>query len=165
MDDFSALCVLLDEELERQENILLLMEAQNEAIRARDLASIDARTVALASLCADAATAECRRTEIAAKLAEDSGVPVAGTLRQIADAAPQPWRDRLLWYRTRLNEVVKKISYAARQNSLLLKTGIKNLDRIFHELTGADQSPGGYTGAGRGAGELCAAAGFLDQKG
>jgi hypothetical protein len=165
MNDFSELCALLDEELERQENILFLMEAQNEALRVRDLATIDARTVALASLCADAGVAEAQRGEVSARIALQFSVPASGTLRQLAEAAPEPWRDRLMWYRTRLSDVLRKVSDAARQNALLIRTSIKNLDRIFQEMIGADRACAGYTENGRGAPELCAATGFLDRKG
>ena len=54
-DQLLRLCSLLDDEIERQDNLLAIGRAQKDALLAQDLASMQARTAAMEAVARESA--------------------------------------------------------------------------------------------------------------
>ena len=64
------LCEVLQDELERQENVLAVCRAQGQAARARDVAYLEAKAAALCSLIRETVNAEQERLRLVRAVVE-----------------------------------------------------------------------------------------------
>lgn len=120
------LCTVLDEELERQELILGLLSAQQEALCAQDRAALHARSEALAVLVRDSHHAEPRRETAFAALADLYELaPQERTLSGLIARCPEPYARRLRALQTRLREVVEATQEQNRSNARQIRRSLR----------------------------------------
>ena len=168
---FDTLCSMLDDELERQENILAICRAQAEAARAYDVEHLEARTAALLPLLRDAALAEPLRSRLLDQIAlNDLNVqtpePGRPTLREVAEIAPEPWMSRLRHYQWRLREVLDETRAVVQANATALRTSLRVVGQALKAVdqTGAPASPG-YSADGFEPASGIAQPALMDQRG
>jgi len=114
------LCDMLDDEIERQQNVGSVCVAHHEALCARDIDAIDARNTALELLARDSGLQESARQAAVAKISEVLGLtPERSRLRDLADHAPEPWKTRLSERRVALHDVVVSNQRLVRRNKLI----------------------------------------------
>ncbi len=160
MDEvFTRLCGLLDDEAERQENVLALCRAQGEAARSHDIPAMEARTRALTLLLREgieagvARHALLERLTVAYELAESRR-----NLTGIIEAAPQPWASRLREQQRRIRGALAEIQTVVRANNHVMRRslGIVNgaLQTLWACLPAGYDDRGERVGAGRHAARL-----------
>ena len=166
MDDlFEKLCGGLEDEIERQETVLAVCRAQIDAIGARDLNALEARTAALEVLVRDAAHAQAARTSVIAKIAAQLGLPPdRRTLDALAAAAPAPWAGRLRDVQARLHRCMAETRRVVRLNARTVRRSLDFNQRLLACIaTGPDRHPiYGERGAAPGIGSGPA---VIDQRG
>ena len=135
------LCSLLDEEVERQENVLAVVRGQGDAARVRNLAALESRTDALSALMADGIEAEARRIAVVIELVEAYALPVEEqTLTQLIVRAPEPWKHRLAEAQARLRSTVHETQRLVRANDNIIRRGLRSVQEVlesFSEQLGA----------------------------
>lgn len=147
---FESLCSLLEDECERQENILAVCRSQGEAARNRDVAEMEAKTAALELLLQEVKQAEDERNRVARLLSEEHGVPHdCGTLSELIRHAPEAWRPRLRHMQARLRGVLDSTRQVVRANAGVMRHAARKVSRSVGLLTRQDPSnPASYTAAG-----------------
>lgn len=139
------LCMLLDEEVERQENVLAVVRGQGDAARTRNLEALEARTEALSALMAEGIQAEVRRLAVVTDLVAAYALPVEEqTLTCLIGVSPEPWKHRLAEAQQRLRETVRETQRLVLSNGNVIRRGLSNLN-------GALETFGQHLGAGRPA--------------
>lgn len=114
-----TLCNALDEELERQENVLALCTAQQTALIERNVAYLREVARSLDNLIREAREAEKQRGTVVAQVARNYHIPAAQpTLSDLVAAAPEPWKSRLGYFQRRLREVLSETRRVVRDNDL-----------------------------------------------
>ena len=165
---YKALGNVLEDEIERQENILAVCRAQGDAALARDTEALENHTTALMGLLQDAMRAEGLRRELSARLAEAQGRPNAPamTLRDLAASAPPPWNDRFNFFRLRLREIMAETRSMVIDNAVLIRTALriagKSLQVLEPEFAGMGPA---YSAAGPEPVGAGGTAKYLDQRG
>jgi len=138
-----TLYACLEEELERQENMVAVCAAQAEAAVARDIEALEARTSALHVLIEDAARAQSRRLAATATLVETLGLPVEQqTLSSLIAAVPSPWRERYQEVQSRIQSVLAQSTAHVRRNNRVFRTGLRSANAALHTL--GVESEAGY---------------------
>ncbi|MBI5094104.1 MAG: hypothetical protein HZB26_16885 [Candidatus Hydrogenedentes bacterium] len=146
------LCDTLEEELERQENVLAVCYAQNQAVRAHHLDSLNAKTLALELLIRDAVRAQGARTALFRRVVEEYNVPAARqTMSGLIAIVPEPWSTRLGAFQNRMRAVLAEIRTALHDNAISLRSSGRALDDLLERFDGAQASrAGSYTAQGLG---------------
>lgn len=128
-NEMKNLCEMLDDEIERQQNVESVCVAQHEALCARDVDAIEARNSALALLARDSDSDAGAREETVAKLSTTLGLtPDRTRLRDLVAHAPEPWKTRLSERRIALNNVVQSNQRLVRRNQLIATKSKKIAD-------------------------------------
>lgn len=126
------LCTLLDEEVERQENVLAVVRGQGEAARTRNLEALNARTSALSALMAEGIEAEQRRIQVVTELVAAYALPMEEqTLTHLIGHAPEPWKHRLAEAQARLRSTVHESQRVVRANELVVRRGLRNVTEVL----------------------------------
>lgn len=121
-NEMKILCDLLDDEIERQQNVGSVCVAHHEALCARDIDAIDARNAALELLARDSALEAGARQAVVAKISNGFGLaPERTRLRDLAAHAPEPWKTRLTERRVALRDVVESNQRLVRRNEMIVK--------------------------------------------
>ena len=160
----AALCDLLEDEIERQQNALEIRLTMAQAIRTRDVAALDAMTRALTLIVRESAEAEKTRLKLAAPLV-DKDAPV---LSDIMAVASFPWKLRLYEYQQRLEQLFNEIMIVSKENEALLARAIGIVSDALSSLAHCQGGlfPGNYTADGRnGAQGSVANPVIMDNKG
>jgi hypothetical protein len=147
MDELlERLCAILDRELERQENVQGLCEAQQAAIRARCLPDIEARTAALQLLIKNAVQDELERHRVLHRLVALLELPAERqTLSDIICAVPEPWKARLQYYQARLQSVMHDTRHTVRDTSMVLRRSLRAVNQCLQVFQEAGAWPPPYT--------------------
>jgi hypothetical protein len=137
MDDVLArLCRVLDEELERQENVLAVCHAQYEAARAHKIEPLNAKTTALELLIRDAVRAQNARISLFRRLVDAYGIPPEKqTMSGLIAVTPEPWSARLREFQNRMRNVVDEIKVTVRANAALLRASKRTVDQLLKPLS------------------------------
>ncbi|MFO7976018.1 MAG: flagellar export chaperone FlgN [Candidatus Hydrogenedentota bacterium] len=102
------LCGILDAELVRQETILSICRKKRDAIRAVDIEALEARTAALEAVLQESIEAEAERHRTLRLVVQQLGLSEEGeTLTGLIEAAPEPWKARLLHFQRKLKETLR----------------------------------------------------------
>lgn len=161
-----ALCNYLDDELERQGNVLALCTAQREALNARDIAALNARTEALDAVASEALDAERRRRELVALTAASVGIDNPDTsLRHVAQRAPEPWGSRLEYQRGALARILGEIRTAVYFNASRLRNSLQVVNQALAVVAPGVQESPGYDAPGQSARTAAPRAAVIDQRG
>ena len=148
---FDKLCEILGDELERQENILAQCRAQQEAVRIRNVADLEARSVALQILFREVVATEPRRQETLRRVAVELGLESANpSLTEVVLAAPAPWNGRLRHLQLRLRETLRQSRDMARENAILLRRSLRVVGRCLQVFqVEAPYASGRYSPSGQ----------------
>jgi hypothetical protein len=164
---FEALCFSLDDEIERQENILAVCQAQGEAARTHDLEYLEAKTAALFTLAQEAAQAEGMRRRLLNQIAAQLGVSAEEQrLTELIQLASEPWVSRMRYFQSRLQTILKETRGVARCNAVVLRASLRVLSQAvgaLEQCAGAYASS--YTADGTEPLKETAAPTLLDRKG
>lgn len=161
------LCALLQEELERQETVLAVVQAQHDALLTHDIEYVEAKTTALKLLIAEAAKAEAARIALFREVVAHYGLPLEQqTLTGLIAAAPEPWRSRLRDFQVRLRKTLSNIRLVVAGNGRILRRSLEVVRESLETLSGcAAVSGSSYDAAGRQPGLPAAIPAVVDQKG
>jgi 16S rRNA U1498 N3-methylase RsmE len=164
---FDELVAILEDELERQENVLAQCRAQREAVRLRDVPALEARSNALQHLYREAAAAEPRRLEILCRVAAELGIQCARpTLAEIMLNAPAPWDERLRHLQARLRQTLHESRGQARENAAMLRRSLRQVSRCLQVFQiEAPTAAGHYSPSGQQAAAAQPAALLINQRG
>ena len=121
---------MLEDEVERQENVLAVCMAQAEALKTNDLEYLEAKTAALVALIQDAAQSARERSVVVQAILAEAGLAVDGTVRFscVLAASPEPCRGRLAETHGRLRAVLNETRPAAFSNALTLRTALRTMN-------------------------------------
>lgn len=137
-------CTIVEEEAERQENVLAVCRGQREAILAHDVASIEAKTTALEILIQDAIRAEGDRLRALRRVAEQLGFRhEPHTMTELRAVVPEPWRSRLGDAQRRLQSATGEIRGLVRSSARVLRLSLRIVGRCLGAL---DQCVGAANG-------------------
>ncbi len=160
MDEvFTRLSSLLDDEAERQENVLALCRAQGEAARKHDIPAMEARTRALTLLLREGIEAGVTRHALLERLTETYELAESSrNLTGIIDAAPEPWTSRLREQQRRIRGALAETQAVVRVNNQIMRRSLGIVQGALQTLWAC--LPAGYddrgerVGAGRHAARL-----------
>ena len=158
----------LEEEFERQSNVLAVCAAQGHAARAHDLELLEAKTSALNALLRDFVAAEAERVRRAKDAAKALGLAETGCrLSDLIAAAPEPWQGRLAESRARLRTTLKEIRRAVAQNNEIIRRSLNIVSDALDSLVECFPAPPGgqYNARGSAGARRIAQASVLDHKG
>lgn len=146
----NSLCDLLDDEVERQENVLAVCNAQREAVFARDLDALAARTSALEALIRESIQAQTKRIETLRPIVDHFGLePERQTMTHLIEVSPEPWKSRLQDLQHRLRKTVERIRVAVRVNAKATRRSKKVTDDLIRVLRQEHQHhQSGYSDSG-----------------
>lgn len=132
---FEALCCSLDDEIERQENVLEVCNASRKAAQAHDVEYLEAKTCALVSLVQQAVQAESARKKLIDEIASNLGsVGKDRNLTALIAVAPHPWRERLSYYQTRLQGIVGGTRPVVISNMAALRAALRIVRHCLCQL-------------------------------
>ena len=104
-----TLCDVLEDELERQQNVLAVSKALRDALLAHDAEVVEARTQALDTLIRDTTTAETDRHDILRKVVDYYELPTQRqTMSDLVRQLPEPWCNRLAHIQRGLQETIRE---------------------------------------------------------
>lgn len=164
---FNELCKILEDELERQENVLVQCRAQQDAARLRDVKALEDRSSALQHLYREAAAAEPRRLDALRRVAAELGIPSdKPTLTEVIQKAPGPWDERLRHLQARLRETLRQSRGQARENAVVLRRSLRQVSRCLQVFRiEAPSAAGHYSPSGQQAAAAQPAALLINQRG
>lgn len=145
-----TLCDLLDDEIERQGNVLAVCNAQREAVFVRDLDAISARTEALSTLIRDSIQAQTKRHETLKPIVEHFGLPPQEqTMTHLVAVTPEPWKTRLRDIQVRMQQTIEETRRAVRANAKVMRRSKRINDSLIDALRNEHQkSRTGYNSSG-----------------
>lgn len=157
------LCQALDEELERQEVLGGLIEAQRAAIHAHDHKTLEARTEAIQLIAREARQAESGRMELFERLADAHALPAGKrNLSGLMAFCPPADQRRLGELQVTLRERVKHNQQAMRDNARAISHSLRAV-RVSLSSVQPMAEPPAYAGPRRGSGKPAPV--LLDQRG
>jgi len=143
-------CIQLERELGRQVQVLEACKEQGRAARARDIASLDQATRALAALMQEGIRAEGERLAVTARLAAVFSIaPAEFRLSALIARAPETWRARLMRSQSALKETLATTRRLLDANGRYLRDGARSADRILNEVFGAASRAAEYDAEGQ----------------
>ena len=163
-DAFERLCEVLDAELERQELVLAVLRAQRNAMLARDVEYLEAKTEALGALVRDVHRAQEARLAVLGDVVAAMGLPVERqTMTGLIAAAQEPWKSRLRELQKQLRAAVRESSGLVRSNAVLLRRSMQVVNKCLDTLQQCEAAAE-YDARG-GEPERPREAALIDQKG
>lgn len=125
IDDLTA-------EVERQETVLAVCRAQLEAVHANDVAAIQARTEALATLVRETAHAQASRGALLVSVAKQLDLRAEQrTMTGLANALAEPWAGRVRHIQRRLRDAITETRRVVRLNALGLRRSLDFNQRLL----------------------------------
>lgn len=165
-DLFEQLCNLLDDEIERQENVLAVCKAQSQAVQTRDLEYLEAKTAALLALVQEVALAAGDRAKVLQAIMKEYELTSAcPSLSDVVAAAPEPWRKRLADSHRRLRAVLNETRPIVLANASSLRSALRAMGDSLSILESAPEQGAGYDATGMGPAVGAGRASMIDQRG
>ena len=161
------LCQVLQDELERQENVLAVCRAQGQAARARDAAHLEAKAAALCSLIRETVNAEQERLRLVRAVVERFGLPEEEqTMSGLIAAAPEPWKSRMRDIQVRIQKVLADVRRVVQENNRVIRRCLGIVNESLVELGQyAPAGAGNYDARGSEGQPARAGTALLDQRG
>ncbi|MBI2433655.1 MAG: flagellar export chaperone FlgN [Candidatus Hydrogenedentes bacterium] len=165
VEALQALCKVLEDELERQENVLAVCLAQGEAARAHNVAALETKTAALTLLIEQAAKAERERLRLVHEIVDALKLPVEQqSLSGLIAHVEEPWRLRLSEVQHRLRTVMGQTRAAIKAHNITIRRSLRIANQTIQTLVcGSNPALSPYGGGGEAA--PCAPAALLNQIG
>ncbi|NIA15420.1 MAG: hypothetical protein GWP08_15240 [Nitrospiraceae bacterium] len=168
MDElFEALCFVLEDALERQQNLLEICRAQGKAARAHDVEYMEAKTLTLVAVMREAVQAEKTRGDLIVRIAQTQGLAEPPeNLTALTAIAPEEWRERLAYYQERLQETMEETRAEVRANAAVMRSVLRVVNRavsVLEQCTALNAQE--YDAGGLETAAVESAPKVLDQKG
>ena len=163
---FEKLSELFDQELERQENILAVCQAQRNAARAHDLEYLEAKTAALVILIREGAQAEVERHELLRRIVAHYALPVERqTLTDLIHVAPEPWRSRFHEFQFRLRATLARTRSLVRDSAHSMRRSLSIVRQALGHLETCVDDAGAYDASGSDRPRSTRVLSLIDAKG
>jgi len=166
-DMLDGLCDYFDDELERQQNVLVVCRAIGQAARSQDLEYLEAKTEALQVLLRQAMAAEQTRLALVGDVVGWYQLPAERqTLSGLIEEVPMPWQQRMREFQVLMRATLESTRRLVRENNLVLR---RSLGVVSHTLAAMalcqPASHGQYDGQGGDATRLRDTPTLVDQRG
>lgn len=163
---FQELSTILDEELQRQEELLALVREQGGAIVKRDATTLETHTNAINTLVGKAAAAESARHAVLREIVDHLELPVSEqTMSHIAEDAPAPYRDRLEFQQARLHTVMTECHELIYENARRLRRAAQITNDCLLVMTGQAEAPSPAYSSGGSASDAAPRPNVVNQRG
>lgn len=166
-EKLDALCDYFDDELERQQNVLVVCRAIGQAARSQDLEYLEAKTEALQILLGEAMEAEQRRLALVADVVDFYQLPEeAQTLSALIKEVPMPWQQRMREFQVLMRATLESTRRLVRDNNHVLRRSVSIVTQTLSALAMCQpESKGQYTNQGGDATRIRTAPSLIDQRG
>ena len=164
----NELCNVLEDELERQENMLAVCIAQGRAARAHDLEYMEAKTAALNLLIEECSAAEPARLRLIQQAAGTFHLFNENhTLTELIQVAPEPWKSRLQHVQTRMRVTLWATKKRVVDNREVFQRALGVVNEAMESVSQCllANKPGIYDVHGGGKSDLRVGPAVLDQRG
>lgn len=161
------LCEHFDEELERQQNVLVVCRALGRGARANDHEYLEAKTAALHVLLRQAVAAEQTRLALVRAVVDYFELPEGDqTLSGLIAVTPEPWRQRMKEFQVLMRATLESTRRLVRENSRVMRRSLHVLNQTLTAMTLCEPDhPGSYTEQGGERGQTRTAPALIDHRG
>ena len=163
-----ALCRVFDAELERQQTVQSLVDAQRAALLNGDRATLEERTRNIDQIIHETAGADTERLRLVQELVNAYGLPPERqTLTGLIEVAPEPYRSRLAHFQGTMQSTLDETRRTVTDNNRLLRQSArwtKSCLDIIVEWAG-ETNTGRYDARGQGPAHVPCGPAMLDQRG
>lgn len=166
-DKLDALCDYFDDELERQQNVLVICRSIGQAARSQDLEYLEAKTAALQLLIRDAVEAEKTRLALVADVVAWYQLPEdQQTLSSLIEQVPLPWEQRMREFQVLMRATLESTRRHVRENNLVLKRSLGVVGQTLSAMALCQpESHGHYNGQGGDVSRIRSVPTLIDQRG
>lgn len=161
------LCEHFDDELERQQNVLVVCRALGRGARAHDHEYLEAKTAALYVLLRQAVAAEQVRLALVQQVVDYYELETgAQTLSGLISAVPEPWRQRMQEFQVLMRATLESTRCVVRENNRVMRRSLQVLNETMSALALCEpDQPGSYTDRGDGRARTRTAPALIDHRG
>ena len=162
-----ALCDYFDDELERQQNVLVVCRALGQAARAQDTEYMEAKTEALQLLLRDAVEAEKKRLELVSEVVDWYQLPrEQQTLSGLIAQVPMPWEQRMREFQVLMRATLESTRRLVRENNQVMRRSLSVLNQTLSAMALCQPaSQGNYNEQGGGTARMKSTPTLIDQRG
>lgn len=161
------LCEHFDDELERQQNVLVVCRAMGQGARAQDHEYLEAKTAALHVLLRQAMSAEQVRLALVREVVEHYGLDEEHqTLTGLIAVVPEPWHQRMQEFQVLMRATLETTRRLVRENNRVLRRSLYVVNQTLAAMALCE--PGGagaYNGSGGDVARTQPAPVLVDQRG
>lgn len=161
------LCEHFDDELERQQNVLVVCRAMGQGARAQDHEYLEAKTAALHVLLRQAISGEQVRLALVRAVVNHYALPEERqTLSGLIAAAPEPWHQRMQEFQVLMRATLETTRRLVRENNRVLRRSLHVVNQTLAAMALCE--PGGsgaYDGTGGEVARAQSAPALVDQRG
>lgn len=161
------LCEHFDEELERQQNMLIVCRALGRAARAQDHEYLEAKTAALHVLIHHTVTAEQTRIALVREVVNHYQIPEGRqTLSGLIAVVPDPWHLRMREFQTTMKETLESTRALVRENNRVLRRSLYIVNETLAAMALCEPSaPRAYDASGAEQARTHSGPMLVDQRG
>jgi hypothetical protein len=161
------LCEHFDDELERQQNVLMVCRALGQAARVQDHEYLEAKTAALHVLLRQAMSAEQVRLALVRQVVDHYALPEERqTLSSLIVVVPEPWHQRMQEFQVLMRATLETTRRLVRDNNRVLRRSLHVVNQTLAAMALCE--PGGsgaYDGTGGEVVRTHSAPALVDQRG
>jgi flagellar FlgN protein len=161
------LCGVLEDELERQENVLAVCRAQGEAAKARDVEYMEAKAAALCVLIRETVNAEQKRLRLVRLVVDEYDLPEEEqTMSGLVATVPEPWKSRMGDTQARIQKILSEVRDVVQENNRVIRRCLNIVNGSLEELgQRVPGDSGNYDALGGERQSSSAGSALLDQRG
>ena len=161
------LCEHFDEELERQQNVLIVCRALGRGARAHDYEYLEAKSTALHVLLRQAMAAEQVRLALVREVVDFFELPESQqTLSGLIAVTPDPWRQRMQEFQVLMRATLESTRRLVRENNRVMRRSLQVLNQTLSALAlCGPENAGCYNGQGGEPARTLNAPALIDQRG
>lgn len=162
-----ALCEYFDDELERQQNVLVVCRALGRAARSQDTEYLEAKTEALQLLLREAVEAEKKRLELVAEVVDWYQLPrEQQTLSGLIAQVPMPWEQRMREFQVLMRATLESTRRLVRENNQVMRRSLSVLNQTLSAMALCQpESHGHYNEQGGDISRMKSTPTLIDQRG
>jgi hypothetical protein len=161
------LCEHFDDELERQQNVLVVCRALGRGARVNDYEYMDAKTTALHVLLRQAIAAEQTRLALVRKVVDYFELPEEQqNLSGLIAVTPEPWRQRMQEFQVLMRATLESTRRLVRDNNQVMRRSLHVLNETIAALALCEPGrAGAYTDQGTETARAPLAPALIDHRG
>lgn len=161
------LCEHFDDELERQQNVLVVCRALGRGARVHDHEYLEAKTAALYVLLRQAVSAEQTRLALVRQVVDYYELCAdEQTLSGLIAVVPEPWRQRMQEFQVLMRATLESTRCLVRENNRVMRRSLHVLNETLNALALCEpEQPGSYDERGDGRARTRTAPALIDHRG